>query len=140
MIRKLNKDDIDKVTQIWLEVNTKTHNFIPEKYWTEQFNAVKRILPQSEVYIYEQNGEILGFVGLTDNYIAGIFVSIISQSKGIGKQLLNFIKGIKTELSLSVYQKNERAIKFYQRENFIIQSENIDENTGEQEFLMLWKR
>lgn len=42
MIRKLNKDDIDQVTQIWLEVNTRTHNFIPERYWTEQFNAVKK--------------------------------------------------------------------------------------------------
>ena len=87
MIRKLNKDDIDKVTQIWLEVNTKTHNFIPEKYWTEQFNAVKQILPQSEVYIYEKNGEILGFVGLTDNYIAGIFVS--NKSKPYYDKLMN---------------------------------------------------
>ncbi|WP_018885441.1 GNAT family N-acetyltransferase [Paenibacillus massiliensis] len=140
MIRKLNKDDIDQVTQIWLEVNTRTHNFIPERYWTEQFNAVKEILPQSEVYVYEQGDEILGFVGLSDNYIAGIFVSTISQSKGIGRELLNYAKSIKTELSLSVYQKNERAIKFYQRESFIIEAEKIDENTGEQEFLMLWER
>ncbi len=140
MTRKLHKDDIDKVIQIWLEANTKAHNFIPEKYWSDQFNAVKEILPQSEVYVYEEDREILGFVGLNDNYIEGIFVSINSQSKGIGKQLLNYIKDIKTELSLSVYQKNERAINFYQRENFMMKSENIDENTGEQAILMLWKR
>lgn len=54
--------------------------------------------------------------------------------------MLNYAKSIKTELSLSVYQKNERAIKFYQRESFIIEAEKIDENTGEQEFLMLWER
>jgi putative acetyltransferase len=140
MIRKLEKDDIDKVILIWLEVNTKAHNFISEIYWVEQFDAVKGMLPQSEVYVYEKNGDILGFIGLNDNYIAGIFVSILSQSKGIGKQLLNYAKGIKTELSLSVYQKNERAIKFYQRESFIIHTENFDENTGEKEFLMLWER
>lgn len=140
MIRKLYKDDVDKVTQIWLKANTKAHNFIPERYWIEQFHDLKEIIPQSEVYVYEKNGEILGFIGLSDNYIAGIFVSIISQSKGIGKQLLDYVKGIKTELSLSVYQKNKRAIKFYQRESFIIQSENIDENTGEQDFLMVWER
>ncbi|MFR5048756.1 MAG: GNAT family N-acetyltransferase [Faecalispora sporosphaeroides] len=140
MIRKLYKDDIDKVTQIWLEVNTKAHNFIPERYWVEHFNDTKEIIPQSEVYVYEKDGEILGFVGLSDNYIAGIFVSINSQSMGIGKHLLNYVKDIKTKLSLSVYQKNEGAIKFYKRENFIIQSENIDENTGEQEFLMVWER
>jgi putative acetyltransferase len=140
MIRKLNKDDVDAVAQIWLEANTQAHNFIPEKYWAEQFDAVKQVLPESEVYVYEENGEILGFVGLNENHIEGIFVSIISQSRGIGRQLLDFIKEIKIELSLSVYQKNARAIKFYQREDFIIQSENIDENTGEQEYSMLWKR
>ena len=140
MIRKPNNDDVDRIAQIWLEVNTKTHDFIPEKYWIEQYDAVKQMLSQSEVYIYEENGEILGFVGLADEYIEGIFVAILSQSRGIGKQLLDFIKGIKKELSLSVYQKNERAMKFYQRENFIIKSKNIDENTGEQENLMLWKR
>ena len=140
MIRKLNKTDIDMVAQIWLEVNIQTHHFIPEKYWEEQFNAVKQMLPQSEVYVYEESDKVLGFMGLTDNSIEGIFVAMNSQSGGIGKQLLGFVKGIKTGLSLHVYQKNERAIRFYQREKFIIQSESIDENTGEREFLMSWER
>jgi len=138
MIRKLEKHDINKVIHIWLEANTKAHNFISETYWAEQFEAVKEMLPQSEVYVYEKNGAILGFIGLNDNYIAGIFISNVSQSMGIGKQLLDYVKHIKEELSLNVYQKNERAVKFYQREKFIIQSESIDENTGEQEFLMVW--
>lgn len=140
MIRKLEKEDINKVIQLWLDVNTKAHNFISETYWVEQFEAVKEILPQSEVYVYEKNGEILGFIGLNDNYIAGIFISIYSQSMGIGKQLLDYVKQIKVELSLNVYQKNERAVKFYQREKFIIRSESMDENTGEHEFLMLWQQ
>ena len=47
-----------------------------------------------------------GFIGLTGNYIEGIFVREVIQSKGIGKQLLNYAKGIKSSLRLSVYQKN----------------------------------
>jgi putative acetyltransferase len=43
-------------------------------------------------------------------------------------------------LYLSVYKKNKRAVKFYQRESFKILSEKIDKNTGEAEFLMYWKR
>ena len=140
MIRKFNKDDLEQVTQIWLEVNTRTHHFIPETYWTAQLNMVKELLPQAELYVYEKNGKILGFVGLSDHYIAGIFVSSISQSQGIGKELLDYAKSIKAKLSLNVYQKNERAIKFYQREKFIIEAGNRDENTGEQEFLMVWER
>ena len=46
----------------------------------------------------------------------------------------------KFSLRLNVYQKNARAISFYQREGFIIQYEGLDEATGEKEYTMLWKR
>lgn len=139
MIRKLDKNDINQLLQIWLEVNIKTHNFIPKEYWEEQYDNVKELLPNSEIYVYEENEKIVAFVGLIENYIAGIFVSFSFQSKGIGKKLLDYIKEFKKELSLNVYVKNISAIKFYQREGFIINSQNIDENTKEQQILMIWK-
>ena len=49
-------------------------------------------------------------------------------------------KDKKVSLQLNVYQKNARAISFYQREGFIIQCEDLDEDTGEKEYTMLWKR
>ena len=55
------------------------------------------------------------------------------QSCGIGKLLLDYIKDKKVRLQLNVYQKNTRAISFYQREGFIIQCEGLDEATGEKE-------
>lgn len=75
-----------------------------------------------------------------DNYIAGLFVREDMQSKGIGKQLLNYAKGIKSNMRLSVYNKNIRAIQFYQREQFVIQSENTDDNTNEKELVMAWSQ
>ncbi len=139
MIRKLDKNDINQLLQIWLEVNIKTHNFIPKEYWEEQYDNVKELLPNSEIYVYEENEKIVAFVGLIENYIAGIFVSFSFQSKGIGKKLLDYIKEFKKELSLNVYVKNISAIKFYQREGFIINSQSIDEETKEQQILMIWK-
>ena len=62
------------------------------------------------------------------------------QSCGIGKLLLDYIKDKKVSLRLNVYQKNARAISFYQREGFIIQCEGLDEATGEKEYTMLWKQ
>ena len=55
------------------------------------------------------------------------------QSCGIGKLLLDYIKDKKVRLQLNVYQKNARAISFYQREGVIIQCEGLDEATGEKE-------
>ena len=53
---------------------------------------------------------------------------------------MDFVKSLKGQLKLNVYQKNERAIKFYTREQFEIQDEQTDEATGEAEYLMLWKK
>ena len=139
MIRKLQNVDINKVADIWLKTNLEAHAFIPGQYWIGNYEAVKKMLPQAEVYVYEDNKIIQGFVGVRDEYIEGIFVSGKMQSHGIGKALLDYIKDKKARLQLNVYQKNVRAMSFYQREGFIIQSEGMDEFTGEKEYMMNWE-
>ena len=140
MIRKLLSEDIDRVADIWLKTNLKAHYFIINQYWKSNYELVKEMLSQSEVYVFEADKMIQGFVGLNDEYIEGIFVSDEMQSCGIGKLLLDYIKDKKVSLRLNVYQKNARAISFYQREGFIIQCEGLDEDTGEKEYTMLWKQ
>ena len=139
MIREFQRDDINKVADIWLDTNIKAHSFIPAQYWKGNFKLVKELLLQAEVYVYENNQEIQGFIGLNGEYIEGIFVSDENQSQGIGERLLNYIKNKKPKLSLSVYQKNSRAISFYQREGFEIQYKDLDKATGEKEYIMLWQ-
>ena len=95
---------------------------------------------QAEVYVYENDKMIQGFVGLSNEYMEGIFVSDEMQSCGIGKLLLEYIKNKKVRLRLNVYQKNARAISFYQREGFDIQCEGFDDDTGEKEYTMLWQQ
>lgn len=140
MIRELQRDDINKVADIWLDTNIKAHYFIPAQYWKRNFDLVKELLLQATVYVYEDKQEIQGFVGLSDEYIEGIFVSAEMQSQGIGKILLNYVKGKRNNLLLNVYQKNARAISFYQREGFEIQCNGIDEATGERDYAMAWQR
>ena len=140
MIRKLLNGDIDRVADIWLKTNLKAHYFISNQYWKSNYELVKEMMSQSEVYVYEADKMIQGFVGLNDEYIEGIFVSDEMQSCGIGKLLLDYIKDKKVSLRLNVYQKNARAISFYQREGFIIEGEGLDEATGEKEYTMLWKQ
>ncbi len=138
MIRELKCEDLDNVMNIWLEENCTAHSFIDEEYWKDNLEAVREMMPTATVFVYEENGVIVGFIGLMDQYIAGIFISNGYQSKGIGKQLMDYVKQRKQQLSLHVYKKNERAIEFYQREGFTISKEQLDENTGEVELVMNW--
>lgn len=138
MIRKFKTDELDSVMKIWLETNIKAHYFINESYWRENYKMVKEMLPDATIFVWEDNYVIRGFVGLVGNNIAGIFVHADSQSQGIGKALLDYAKENYQELSLQVYKKNVRAVKFYLREKFIVTKEQIDENTGEVELVMNW--
>ena len=128
--------------QIWLQANLDAHAFIPASFWEAHFEMVRDLLPQAELYVHEDAGtrQIDGFIGPTENHIEGIFVVKSARSKGIGKALLDYAKSRKPRLDLSVYQKNERALAFYQREQFTVQSEGIDEDTNEAELQMLWSR
>ncbi len=126
--------------KIWLETNIKAHHFIEESYWQENYEMVKEMLPNSKIFVYEDNNIIEGFIGLMESYIAGIFINANSQSKGIGKALLDYVKEKHFELSLQVYKKNVRAVKFYLREDFVVSKEQIDENIGEAELVMIWTK
>ncbi len=137
MIRKAEKKDSDRIMQIWLDTNISAHSFIPGEYWISNFDEVKRAIEEAEVYVYESKDAICGFIGLADSYIAGIFVEQSYQSQGIGRKLLDYIKSSHTSLSLHVYEKNSRALKFYLREGFRISSKSMDENNCE-EFELKW--
>ena len=142
MIRKFEARDLDAVMQIWLHGNLDAHPFIPASFWEAHFEIVRDMLPQAELYVHENEAtrQIDGFIGLTENHIEGIFVAKAARSKGIGKALLDYAKSRRPRLDLSVYQKNERALAFYRREQFVVQSEGIDEDTNEADFQMLWMR
>ena len=142
MVRKFETQDLDTVMQIWLHGNLDAHAFIPASFWEAHFEMVRDMLPQAELYVHENEAtrQIDGFIGLTENHIEGIFVAKAARSKGIGKALLDYVKSRRPRLTLGVYQKNERALAFYRREKFVVQSEGIDEDTNEAEIQMLWTR
>ena len=139
MIRRMEPADTERVSEIWLEANREAHSFIPASYWEENFQMVKEMLPLAEVYVWEDTGGIQGFVGLNGDYIEGIFVSGSRRSAGIGRQLVDHCKEIRSSLRLKVYEKNRRAAAFYLREGFQITAEGVDEDTGETEYEMGWR-
>ncbi len=140
MIREFNINELEEVMKIWLDTNSKAHDFIDTSYWQNNYELVKKMMPNATIFVYEDNNTIIGFIGLMDNYIAGIFIDSNSQSKGIGKALLDFVKNNNSELLLKVYKKNNRAVNFYLREEFVVTQEQIDEATNEVELVMKWTK
>ncbi len=142
MIRRLGEGDLEAVAAIWLDANREAHDFIPASYWLGHFEEVRTALAQAEVWVFEAEAraEISGFIGLQEDYIAGIFVRREARSGGVGRQLLDHVKAGRRQLRLQVYRKNSRAAAFYRREGFYVLEEGVDPETGEAELLMEWRR
>lgn len=139
-IRAFETKDLEEVMEIWLICNLQAHDFISKKYWQNNFGEVQRVLQLATVYVWEENGKILGFIGALEGFVAGLFVAESAQGKGIGTALLNKMKETFDSLSLGVYEKNVKAVRFYMKEGFKVQSERTEESTGEKEFLLAWEK
>lgn len=135
MIREFQSTDLDKVMSIWLEGNLQAHVFIDPEFFQQNFQLVKMLIPMSTVYVQDLNG-VKGFIGLTENYISGLFVEQAYQRQGTGKALVNKAKQRFNELLVHVYEKNTAAIDFYLAQNFEIVSKSLNEETHETELLM----
>ena len=123
--------------EIWLEGNLKAHPFIKEEYWRQNYETVRAVLPNAEMYVFEKDGEVQGFIGMDAEYIAGLFVAEGHRGQGIGHQLISEVKRIK-RLSLHVYEKNTGAVAFYQAQGFRVENSMTEKENGEQEYLMVF--
>ncbi len=139
MIRKMKDSELEKISQIWLDSNLEAHNFIDKNFWLDNYSMVKEQFKTAEIYV-DAESEVKGFVGLQDDYIAGIFVEKSYRNQGIGKKLINFLKKNHQELSLDVYDKNIRAKQFYEKNGFEVSTQSIERETDEKESRLVWKK
>ena len=140
-IKNIDQKKLDQIMEIWLQTNMISHSFVSADYWKEHYEGVKAEIPEAEIYAAEnEKHQIIGFAGLSGNYIAGLFVAEKWQSQGIGKALTDYIKKNTDSLSLHVFAENAGAVRFYMREGFCIRQEQKNEDTGNMEYRMEWRR
>lgn len=142
MLREYKEADVDEIMKIWRDGNFKAHNFIPNNYWSANYNKVQNeYLRKSDTWVYTENGIIQAFVSvMPDGYIGAIFVVPEIQREGIGSILINFCKEKYDRLYLNVYEKNIGATLFYKAMGFKKIKVQIDEATSEKEYIMEWNK
>lgn len=140
MIRPYRPSDLDALMEIWLSGNLEAHGFIPAAYWQENAPAVREMLPQAELLVCDNGDGPLGFLGLHEDDILGLFVHSAARGKGIGHALIETAKACRDELRLHVYRENRRARRFYAREGFRLLSEDTDPDTGADDLTLRWTR
>ncbi|WP_219993615.1 GNAT family N-acetyltransferase [Asticcacaulis tiandongensis] len=118
-IRRYRADDTLRLGQIWLEASSLSHAFFsPDILKVQHQQVCDLYLPHSETWVLETEGKLLGFVGLIDRFVGGLFVSPEVQGSGIGRLLMMHALRMKGKLELDVYSLNTGAVAFYNRLEF----------------------
>lgn len=78
-------------------------------------------LMESEIYVHQEQGKILGFGAICGNEIRALFVPPEHRGKGVGKKLLEFLLlNIQGQPCLYVASTNKPAKSLYQRYGFSV--------------------
>ena len=137
-IRKIKREEIEQVMELWKTSTIKAHSFIEKEYWENNYEVVKNIyIPMSETFVYDDGEEIRGFISIINKeFIGALFVDIDYQGLGIGSKLIDYVGDKYNKLELAVYKDNESAVKFYKKKGFKIIEEQKNEDSGFYECIM----
>jgi len=137
-IRPYLKQDKEEVIELWFRSTVTGQSFLPKEFWESVKPLLReKYIPIAETWIAEQDGKILGFISLLDHLIGGLFVDLSSQGKGIGGALIRHAQEIRTQpLSVEVFEKNERARRFYKKCGFTFKAQTLQEESGEMVFVL----
>ncbi|WP_421926377.1 GNAT family N-acetyltransferase [Neoaquamicrobium sediminum] len=130
-IRAYGPDDRQRLLAIWHAASLKGHPFFTADQLREQAKLVgEAYLPKAENWVATLADEPIGFIGLLDTFIGGLFVDPARHGTGAGRHLVEYALSLKGELSLEVFALNTSAIGFYRHIGFVETGRRISNEHG----------
>lgn len=122
---------IEKLLRIWDSSVRSTHDFLSE-------NDIRSIRPEvaeglhgiPELYCYFEAGEPLGFIGIADSKIEMLFVDANAQGAGIGRKLIEYVRGSSSVRLVDVNEQNPQALAFYEHLGFKVIGRSALDDAG----------
>ena len=137
MIRKAKSDDLNRIAEI--EVFNYRLKFYPifldEEFYFGELqvpNVARRYSDSLEDIRVWDDGVVKGFILVQDGEVRKLFVEPVLQGQGIGARLLEYAVEHLGAKTLWALEKNEGAIRFYQRHGFLLTDEKqLEDGTSE---------
>ena len=118
MIRRATEEDAAAIAQVY--VHARDEMTYISRFPDPDRSAVGGwIVRDNDVWVAEEEGAVVGFAGLEVGWLNHIYVDPSRQGHGIGTGLLDHAKALQPRgLQLWVFQRNEGARRFYERNAF----------------------
>jgi ribosomal protein S18 acetylase RimI-like enzyme len=142
IIRPALPHEYDEVARVWMESWVSTGLEGASNFLLANLRA--RVRHEIEhgwsLYVADDNGTFAAMLALhlPDKYLDQLFVAPAYQGRSIGRQLLAFTRQqMPDEIWLRCVRENEKAWRWYEREGFVFEKEEVSQTTG---FMMKFYR
>jgi putative acetyltransferase len=122
-IRRARDDEVEPLTRLFIRARNQME-YLPEVPDEAAVTIAKRIREHEEIWLAEDDGRLLGFLGIEHSTNLGapvlekLYVEPTEQNRGVGSALLEKAKELRPdELYLWVFQKNP-ARRLYEHHGF----------------------
>ena len=131
-MKERNSELIENLLDVWENSVKATHLFLSD----DEINNIRQYVPQAlkgvPVLVIEENenGNLVGFMGIADKMLEMLFILNECRGQGIGKQLLQY--GIENYLinELAVNEQNPLAKGFYEHLGFEVYKRTETDEQG----------
>jgi GNAT superfamily N-acetyltransferase len=116
MMRRAGRQDLDAIGRVFLAAREEM-SYLPRVPDEDRPRIGTLITRQrDELWVEEDEGQIVAFAALRDEWLAHLYVHPSHQGRGIGSALLEHAKRRRPEgLRFWVFQRNDGARRFYER-------------------------
>ena len=131
-IENRSPDVIARLVDVWESSVRETHLFLTE----DDIGAIKPEVPTGlsaieHLYCYQdEQGVLLGFIGVAERKIEMLFVDAAARGKGIGRQLIDFAIINLHAIFVDVNEQNTQGVGFYQHLGFSIVGRDEQDEQG----------
>ncbi|WP_285946127.1 GNAT family N-acetyltransferase [Thomasclavelia cocleata] len=141
-MKERNSELIENLLDVWENSVKATHLFLSD----DEINNIRQYVPQAlkgvPVLVIEENenGNLVGFMGIADKMLEMLFILNECRGQGIGKQLLQY--GIENYLinELAVNEQNPLVKGFYEHLGFEVYKRTETDEQGNPYPLLYMKR
>jgi putative acetyltransferase len=130
-IRPAHLEDRDALLDIWLRSVRATHRFLNEAdIQSLLISARDRWLVGLEVWVLTEDGQLIGFMGMSEHKIEALFLGPEYLRRGGGRLLVEHAASRHPTLLVDVNEQNPAARCFYEALGFVIEGRSEVDGQG----------
>ena len=145
IIRHARANEYDDIGRVWMDSWVSTGLDEPSDLLLAQLRAriPREVASGCSLFVADDGGTLAGMLALhlPKLYLDQLFVAPAHQGRSLGRQLLAFTRThLPDEIHLRCVRENEKAWRWYEREGFVFEKEQLEPMTGLVMKHYRWKR